>query len=160
MLDDIKRRLLNREITLAEAIERVRTEAVNQLTDIRLRWLESELNGYPARKKVLEESSLHEPEYRKLQGRYLAQLSTGEWVDVSDTNLGDYPGFLGVGIATIEDVVRSKGNQEIDLPLGEIIPGTPFRLRIHRDQLSNIDESVRSRLIDLIDEIQSDAPDK
>lgn len=157
MLEDIKSRLQQRKMTLTEAIERIRFDAASELTDIRLRWLDNELKGYPPRRQKLAESSLHEPEYRKLRGTYFAQLSTGEWVDVSDTNLGDYPGFLSVSIAVIEDVLRNRKEQEIDLPLGEIIEGTQFRLRINRDQLAQIDESLRNRLVDLIDEIEVDA---
>ena len=157
-MNEVREKLRTHEISLVEAIEHIRDHAKERLTDFRLRWLQHELNGYPPRENVLAESSLHEPEYRKLHGQYLAQLSTGEWVDVSDTNLGDYPGFLGVGIGVIEEVINNPGTESIDLPLGEIIKGTQFRLRVTRAQLKNIDESVRNRLVDLIDEISAETP--
>jgi hypothetical protein len=117
--------------------------------------LENEFNGYPPCKTILEDSSLHEPAYRKLQGLYPAQLSTGEWVDVSDTNLGDYPGFLGVGTAVVEEVVRRKTIERSICRWAKSFPVHPLDGQFNRDQLTNIDESVRNRLIDLIDEIKT-----
>lgn len=155
MLEDVRESLLDRSMPLKRAIERIRDEAGGNLTDIRLRWLQNELTGYPKRELDIAESSLHEPQYRKLLGTYLAQVPSGEWVDVSDTNIGDYPAFLGFGIGAIEEFLQKAEEEWYDLSI--VVKGIPFKLRIRRDQLVNIGESVRSRLIDLIDELKAEA---
>lgn len=154
MLEDVRRGLLDHTMTLCDAIELIRREAESFLTDIRLRWLQNERTGYPQRALDIAESSLHEPEYRKLLGTYLAQLPSGEWVDVSDTNIGDYPAFLGSDIGAIEEFLSQSEEEWYDLSL--VVKGISFKLRVRREQLVNIGESVRSRLVDLIDELKTE----
>lgn len=149
----IRKRLVHKDISLADAIRMFREEARQDLTDIRLRWLDYELNGYPMVSGLINEAPFDVPEYRRVAGQYFARTASGVWADVSDTKIEEIAGFLPVPIGVIEDIVANPLNEMVDVQLGELIANTPVAVRLHRTQLVKVDESVRNTLINLMDEL-------
>jgi hypothetical protein len=131
-----------------------REAAKDVLTDIRMRWLDHELNGYP-QAGLLSKTSWDLPEYRKIIGQYFARTPSGLWADVSDTQIAEVAGFCAVPIGIIEDLVANPQNELVELQLGELLPETPVAVRLHRSQLVQIDETARNRLIDLLGELEA-----
>lgn len=152
-LSFIRKRLVHKDISLADAIRMFREEAREELTDIRLRWLDYELNGYPMVSGLIKEAPFDVPEYRRVAGQYFARTASGVWADVSDTKIEEIAGFLPVPIGVIEDIVANPLNAMVDVQLGELIANTPVAVRLHRTQLVKVDESVRNTLINLMDEL-------
>jgi hypothetical protein len=155
MLNDIKRQLLHKEISLADAMRLAREEGKDVLTDIRKRWLDYELTGYPLVSGLISQAPFDVPEYRKVSGQYFARTPSGLWADVTDTQISEVAGFCAVPIGVIEDVTANPQNELVELSLGNILPETPVTMRIHRRQLDQIDESVRNRFIDLLSELET-----
>jgi hypothetical protein len=153
ILSEIRRRLVHRKISLADAMRMIKEEGRERLTDIRLRWLEYELTGFPMVPGLIEAQPFDVPEYRRVNGTYFARTPSGVWADVSDTKNAHIASFLPVPIGIIEDLVANPLNEEVDIQLGELIPNTPVAIRLHRSQLVNIDESVRNTLVSLLDEV-------
>jgi hypothetical protein len=152
-LADIRRRLVHKNISLADTMRMLREEGRGMLTEIRLRWLDYELNGYPLAAGGLLKSNFDVPEYRRVSGLFFARTQSGVWADVSDTKIGEVASFLPVPIGVIEDIVANPLNEAVDVQLGEILPNTPVAMRLHRSQLVTIDESVRNTLVSLLDEL-------
>lgn len=152
-LTEIRRRLVHKLISLADAMRMLREEARDQLTDIRLRWLDYELNGYPFYGGLISRQPFDVPEYRRINGQYFAKTASGIWADVSDTKIAEVAGFLPVPIRVIEDIVANPLNETVEVQLGEVLENTPVAVRLHRSQLVTIDESVRNTLISLLDEL-------
>jgi hypothetical protein len=153
ILPEIRRRLVHKTISLADAMRMMREEAREKLTDIRLRWLDYELNGYPMIGGLITAQPFDVPEYRRVNGQYFARTPSGLWADVSDTKIAEIAGFVPVPIAVIEDIAANPLNEAVDIQLGELLENTPVAIRLHRSQLVTIDESVRNTLISLLDEL-------
>lgn len=133
----------------------MREEDGGALTEIRKRWLDYELNGYPEYNGLIEQAPFDVPEYRRVAATYFARTASGVWADVSDTRIADIAGFCPVAIGIIEDLVSNPLNETVDIQLGELIQDTPVAMRVHRTQLVKIDESVRNLLINLLDELSA-----
>lgn len=157
MLSAIRRRLVHKNISLADAMRMLKEEGRHEVTDIRRRWLELELNGYPLSGGLIDQQPFDVPEYRRVNGTYFAKIPSGLWVDVSDTKIAEVAGFLPVPIGIIEDLVANPLNELVDVQLGELLENTPVAIRLHRSQLVTIDEAVRNLLISLLDELTAPA---
>lgn len=153
MLSEIRRRLVHKNISLADAMRMIKEEARDRLTDIRRHWLDYELNGYPMIKGLITAQPFDVPEYRRVNATYFARTPSGLWADVSDTKISEIASFIPVPIGVIEDLVANPLNELIDVQLGELLENTPIAIRLHRSQLVNIDESVRNTLVTLLDEL-------
>lgn len=135
----------------------LREEAQGELTDIRSRWLDHELSGYPEHSGLIEKAPFDVPEYRLVSAQYFARTASGVWADVSDTKIAEVAGFCPVPIGVIEDVVANPLNETVDIQLGNLLQNTPVAMRVHRSQLVKIDESVRNLLVKLLDELAGDS---
>jgi hypothetical protein len=153
ILGEIRRRLVHKVISLADAMRMLKEEGGQALTDIRQRWLDYELNGYPEFNGLIEKAPFDVPEYRRVAAQFFARTPSGIWADVSDTKIAEVAGFCPVPIAIVEDVVANPLNETVDIQLGELLENTPVAMRVHRAQLVKIDESVRNLLINLLDEL-------
>lgn len=153
ILSDIKRRLVHKNISLADAMRMLKAEGRDSLTDIRMRWIDYELTGYPLSGGLISAQPFDVPEYRRIAGTYFARTQSGIWVDVSDTKIAEVAGFLPVPIGIIEDIVANPLNEMVDVQLGELLENTPVAIRLHRSQLVTVDESVRNLLLSLLDEL-------
>jgi hypothetical protein len=153
ILSEIRRRLVHKKISLADAMRMMKEEGRERLTDIRLRWLDYELNGFPMVPGLIDAQPFDVPEYRRVNGTYFARTPSGVWADVSDTKIADIASFVPVPIGVIEDLVANPLNELVDIQLGELLENMPVAIRLHRSQLVSIDESVRNTLISLLDEL-------
>lgn len=153
MLSEIRRRLVHKKISLADTMRLLKEEGREKLTDIRLRWLDYELNGYPMVPGLITSQPFDVPEYRRVNGTYFARTPSGLWADVSDTKIAEIASFVPVPIGVIEDLAANPLNELIDIQLGELLENTPIAVRLHRSQLVSIDESVRNMLVSLLDEL-------
>jgi hypothetical protein len=160
ILGGIRRRLVHKLISLADAMRMMREEGGEELTEIRQRWLDHELNGYPEFNGLLNAAPFDLPEYRRVAAQYFAQTPSGIWADVSDTKIAEIAGFCPVPIRLIEDIVGNPLNEHVDIQLGELLEGTPVAMRVHRAQLVKIDESVRNLLVNLLDELAAPVDDE
>lgn len=157
MLSAIRRRLVHKNISLADAMRMLKEEGRELLTEIRLRWVDHELNGYPLHGGLISNQPFDVPEYRRVNGQYFARTASGLWADVTDTKIAEVAGFLPVPIGIIEDLVANPLNELVEVQLGELLENTPVLVRLHRSQLVTIDEAVRNLLISLLDELTAPA---
>jgi hypothetical protein len=157
ILSEIRRRLVHKKVSLADAMRMMKEEGRDSLTEIRLRWLDYELNGFPMVPGLITAQPFDVPEYRRVNGTYFARTQSGIWADVSDTKIADIASFVPVPIGVIEDLVANPLNELVDIQLGELLENTPVAIRLHRSQLVNIDESVRNTLVSLLDELTEPA---
>ncbi len=155
MISEIRRKLVHKLISLADAMRMLREESGDDLTEIRKRWLDYELNGYPEFNGLIEQAPFDVPEYRRVAAQFFARTASGIWADVSDTKIAEVAGFCPVPIAIVEDIVANPLNETIDIQLGELLENTPVAMKVHRSQLVKVDEFVRNLLVNLLDELST-----
>src|SRR5579883_587762 len=120
-LANIRKLLVHKAISLADALRMMREDARPKLSDIRLRWIDYELNGYPMPGGLVESFPFDLPEYRMVAAQYFARTASGIWADVSDTKISEVAGFCPVPIREIEDVVANPLNEMVEIQLGELL---------------------------------------
>lgn len=109
MLQDLRTKLFQRKISLADAVAQAMPEFRGRIPDERLMWLVNELQGYPHALDWFQQPSADFPEYRVVNGALKILSSTGEVSDLQHPLASRKRFFIAASIRWLEDSLKIPG---------------------------------------------------
>lgn len=163
MLEDLKKRLTNKQVRLGEALAEALPAFRGKITDECIMWLASEMQGYQNASDWYQRPTKEFPAYRIVKGELGVMDREGNLGALNHPLAQRQEFFIGAPIAWLEDSATLPGHitmvemQELNAYMGKFAHGT-IVCRMTKDSLLRILENFRLNLIRVIEEVTAAAP--
>ena len=113
MLQELKQQILNKQVSLGEALPRVLPELRGRVADIKLLWLSKELQGYDDALDFYRSSSHGLPPYRIVKGSLFRVGQDGSITPLTHPYAQRSDFFLSAPISWLETEAKVPGDESL-----------------------------------------------
>ncbi len=162
MLDEFKKQLMTNSTPVADILAKALPIMRGKVSDDKLTWLASELQGYSNTLAFYQTNRQGFPDYRVVNGRLRLVNPSGQLSEVAHPLANRTHYFLGAPLAWLEASAAVPGGKTIvEMPeltkyIGAI--GGNIVCECSPSQLSSIIDAFKRKFIVILDELSATAP--
>ena len=158
MFQDLKKKLLTGQVTFGDALPKALPQLRGKISDDKLLWLASELQGYSNAIEFYQNQSHNLPKYRIVPGALFLMTPDGTLNELKHPYAKRTDYFLSAPVAWLEEFARLQG----DISLVEVPELTAFMsgggggvvCQTKKYELRRIIANFRNEFLALLDQVE------